>query len=144
MGRIFTKRKKKLIATPSALILPVHVQPGEEIHEEEHWIGQIKEIRGRPALSGNADDPADIWALVEWFWSGEDVAEVLKTLCVHNPSSVRPADSQLAGASKPDHCAAFERLKSDTWDYVSSQCFNGAFFISKDRLGRLFMNEQVS
>ncbi|EIN14551.1 hypothetical protein PUNSTDRAFT_118016 [Punctularia strigosozonata HHB-11173 SS5] len=54
----------------------------------------------------NRSDP-DIWALVQWYWSANDILA----------EKIRNFDSNPYGK--------FERLKSDHYNFVSALCFDG-------------------
>ncbi|KAG8216004.1 hypothetical protein J3R82DRAFT_7996 [Butyriboletus roseoflavus] len=67
------------------------------VPEEDYWIGIIKEIR--------ADSPGDdVWVRVQWFWSPQEVAEVIKSF-------------------DPTLCGKYEKLFSDNFDILSVHCF---------------------
>ncbi|EGO01175.1 hypothetical protein SERLA73DRAFT_72145 [Serpula lacrymans var. lacrymans S7.3] len=86
-----------------ALILPHGVEPTDDITDDQYWIGVIRDIRARSA------DSEDVWARVQWYWDGEDVARVIKSL--------------------------YERIFSDTYDYVSTSCFSGEHHFSTRNSG---------
>lgn len=80
----------------TAFILPHGVLPGKSYEATVYWIGKIKQIRAR--------NEEDVWALVQWFWSPQEVNSVIKSFDVSG-------------------CGQYERIKSDYYDYVSSECF---------------------
>ncbi|KAI9458515.1 hypothetical protein HD554DRAFT_1705141 [Boletus coccyginus] len=69
-----------------------------EVMKDNHWIGKIREIRG--------DGPDNVWIHVQWFWSPQEVAEVIKSF-------------------DPTICGKYERLLSNNCDIVSVHCVVG-------------------
>ena len=69
-----------------------------------------------------------VWARVQWYWSGKDVAGLIKSLYIslHFFYVTLYAHSRF---SKPSNCGRYERIYSDQYDYVSSQSFNGMSLI---------------
>ncbi|KAG2098884.1 hypothetical protein BD769DRAFT_1512305 [Suillus cothurnatus] len=80
----------------TAFILPEGVLPGKEHHPTAYWIGRIKQIRAR--------NDEDVWALVQWYWSPQEVNSVIKSFVVSD-------------------CGQYERILSDYYDYVSTASF---------------------
>ncbi|KAF8878062.1 hypothetical protein BD779DRAFT_1676985 [Infundibulicybe gibba] len=82
----------------TALILPFGREAKEEIEVHKFWVGKIKEIRAR--------NENDVWVRVQWYYSGRDVSAIVKSF---------------------DHrsCGKYERILSDHYDFVSTQCFDG-------------------
>ncbi|KAG6380125.1 hypothetical protein JVT61DRAFT_8212 [Boletus reticuloceps] len=64
--------------------------------KDNHWIGKIREIRG--------NGPDNVWVRVQWYWSPEEVAKVIKSF-------------------NPDVCGKYERLFSNNFDIISVSCF---------------------
>ncbi|KIJ63590.1 hypothetical protein HYDPIDRAFT_40999 [Hydnomerulius pinastri MD-312] len=81
----------------TAFIVPYQEVPSDDLPLEDHWIGRIREIR--------ANTSEDVWVKVQWYWSPQEVAEVIKSF-------------------NPEHCGKKEKLFSDNYDIVSSQCFS--------------------
>ncbi|KAF9224845.1 hypothetical protein BS17DRAFT_53556 [Gyrodon lividus] len=81
-----------------AYIKPYETAPSEEMPMEDHWIGRIREIR--------ASGPDNVWVRVQWYWSPQEVAQVIKSF-------------------HPEFCGQYEKLFSGNHDIVSSQCFSG-------------------
>lgn len=79
-----------------AFILPEGVLPDGIHHPTAYWIGRIKQIRARG--EGN------VWALVQWYWSPQEVSSVIKSFDVSG-------------------CGQYEKIYSDYCDYVSSDSF---------------------
>jgi hypothetical protein len=105
----------------SVLVLPVDAPLDEEIELHEYWVAKILDIRV-------GEDKDDAWAKVQWFWSGGDVAEQIKSLCVI-VSCLRDFFSlSMILFSDASHRAQLERLLSDSYDYVSCQSFSGSRF----------------
>ncbi|KAH7882991.1 hypothetical protein F5I97DRAFT_1978297 [Phlebopus sp. FC_14] len=65
---------------------------------EEHWIAKIREI-----AAANAEE---VWVRVQWFWSPDEVSQVIKSF-------------------HPEFCGQYEKIFSDNHDIISSQCFAG-------------------
>ncbi|KAG1721463.1 hypothetical protein EDB19DRAFT_1772800 [Suillus lakei] len=81
----------------NAFILPEGVLPTAEMHHPNaYWIGKIKQIKAR--------NQEDVWALVQWFWSPQEVASVIKSFDVSG-------------------FGQYERIYSDYYDYVSTDSF---------------------
>ena len=64
-----------------------------ELDEHEHWVGKIKELRAHKNAKESLDvlsipltfsippiNNDKVWARVQWYWSGEDVAQLIKSL----------------------------------------------------------------
>ncbi|OBZ76345.1 hypothetical protein A0H81_03060 [Grifola frondosa] len=69
---------------------------------EDIWIGSIVEIRARP--------DHETWVKVQWYWSRNDVAGLIKSF-------------------DPLQCAPYERLSSDSCDILSPYCFSRVVWI---------------
>lgn len=80
----------------TAFILPEGVLPDILHHPTAYWIGKIKQIRAR--------NDEDVWALVQWYWSPQEVNSVIKSFDVSG-------------------CGQYERIMSDYYDYVSTASF---------------------
>ncbi|KAG1789180.1 uncharacterized protein HD556DRAFT_1399622 [Suillus plorans] len=80
----------------TAFILPEGVLPDKLHHPTAYWIGRIKEIRAR--------NDEDVWVLVQWYWSPQEVNSVIKSFDVSG-------------------CGQYERIMSDYYDYVSTASF---------------------
>ncbi|KAG1769832.1 hypothetical protein EDD22DRAFT_868128 [Suillus occidentalis] len=80
----------------TAFILPEGVLPDILHHPTAYWIGRIKQIRAR--------NEEDVWALVQWYWSPQEVNSVIKSFDVSG-------------------CGQYERIMSDYYDYVSTTSF---------------------
>ncbi|TDL27726.1 hypothetical protein BD410DRAFT_893925 [Rickenella mellea] len=100
------KKQYQFMTGKTAFILPTDVEPGTEADDCDFWIGKIKDIRAR------GDDPSEVWVRVQWYWSPEEVAE-----------KVRSFD-----ATK---CSKYERLLSNSYDFVHSSCFDGLIDVMK-------------
>jgi len=59
-----------------ALLLPSFANPGqdEDMDENELWVAKIRDIRSR--------NNEDVWVRVQWYYSADDVAAVIKSLYV--------------------------------------------------------------
>ncbi|KDQ32743.1 hypothetical protein PLEOSDRAFT_153588 [Pleurotus ostreatus PC15] len=94
----------------NAIILPPESEAmrRKELPEYRYWVGKIKDIRGR-----NVDtDQPDVWAHVQWYYSGEDANELT---------------NEFDKAS----CSNYERIISNTHDYVSSSSFEDVVKVKK-------------
>ncbi|KAF9238941.1 hypothetical protein BU15DRAFT_74901 [Melanogaster broomeanus] len=85
-------------------IKPYATTPSEAIPDEDYWIGKVRDIR--------ANGPDDVWVRVQWYWSPQEVAEVIKSF-------------------HPEFCGKYEKLFSDNHDIVSSRCFAGHIHVEK-------------
>ncbi|KIK97943.1 hypothetical protein PAXRUDRAFT_24417 [Paxillus rubicundulus Ve08.2h10] len=87
----------------TAYIKPYETDPSEETPPEDYWIARIREIRG----TDDSSDPEDaqVWVRVQWYWSPQEVAQVVKSF-------------------KPEYCGKYEKIFSDSYDIVSSRCFS--------------------
>ncbi|KAG1819146.1 uncharacterized protein BJ212DRAFT_1344327 [Suillus subaureus] len=61
----------KFSTQETAFILPEGVLPDKMHHPTAYWIGKIKQIRAR--------NEEDVWVLVQWFWSPQEVNSVIKS-----------------------------------------------------------------
>ncbi|KDR77282.1 hypothetical protein GALMADRAFT_246612 [Galerina marginata CBS 339.88] len=82
-------------------ILPNGREPGVEFAESEYWIGKIKDIRAEEHVE---DGSNTVWARVQWYYSGKDVGDVIKSF-----------DQSAIGR--------FERIFSDHFDLVGPESF---------------------
>ncbi|KAF9463258.1 hypothetical protein BDZ94DRAFT_1259504 [Collybia nuda] len=87
-----------------ATVLPYKAIVGEELPLHKYWVARIKEIRAK------GED--EVWARVQWHWSGHEVAGTIKSF---------------HGAS----CGNYERIYSDHFDYVSSSAFDAVVHVHK-------------
>ncbi|KAH7921475.1 hypothetical protein BV22DRAFT_1132262 [Leucogyrophana mollusca] len=85
----------EFVVNDTVFIVPEGTSPGDDIPPEKYWLGVIKEIRSK------SDE--EVFARIQWYWSGEEVASVVKSF---------PAES----------CAKRERIFSDYHDYVPVAC----------------------
>ncbi|KAH6903166.1 hypothetical protein BKA70DRAFT_602404 [Coprinopsis sp. MPI-PUGE-AT-0042] len=83
-------------------ILPAECTPGSGIQEHDYWVGTITGIR---AWVDAVNDSNEVWARVQWLYSGKDAHGAVNSF-------------------NPDHCGRFERLWADTHDYVTVEAFN--------------------
>lgn len=65
-----------------------------------------------------------VWARVQWYWSGTEVAGIIKSLFVIFAYMLVFFFTRCF-YSQASSCGRFERIFSDQYDYVSSQSFNG-------------------
>ncbi|KAG6890358.1 hypothetical protein C0992_002082 [Termitomyces sp. T32_za158] len=80
-----------------AVILPHGRRVGEALEMHEYWVGRIRDVRAR--------DANDVWTLVQWYWA--------------------PHDLRALRSFDPALCSPYERVFSDTFDYVSTASFDG-------------------
>ncbi|THH12569.1 hypothetical protein EW146_g7573 [Bondarzewia mesenterica] len=90
------------------------------------WVGRIVEFAGRDDLS----DPgiSMVWAKVQWFYSGTDIAEEVENLCVIQFLPVLKPVSwtwPFHTISDATACGRFERMLSDVHDYVPYTSLKG-------------------
>ncbi|KAF9485638.1 hypothetical protein BDN70DRAFT_534900 [Pholiota conissans] len=84
-----------------AAILPYGREPGTEIEDWEYWVAKIKDIRAQL----HPDGSNTVWAKVQWFYSGRDVANVVKSF-------------------ESDAIGRFERIYADHDDFIESESVN--------------------
>ncbi|KAF8351990.1 hypothetical protein F5887DRAFT_9118 [Amanita rubescens] len=84
-----------------ALILPRDIGPKETegMEDNEYWIGKVRGIR---ALGSEED----VWAKVQWYYTPEDVACIIKSFDTST-------------------CGHYERIFSDHFDYIHVDSFSG-------------------
>ncbi|RDB28179.1 hypothetical protein Hypma_001294 [Hypsizygus marmoreus] len=92
----------------TATVLPHKAQVGSGLELHQYWVVKIRDIRVR--------GEADVWARVQWYWSGSEVQGVIKSL---------------ATASDGHACGQYERIFSDHFDYVSSSAFDAVLPVKK-------------
>ncbi|KAF8842784.1 hypothetical protein BDN67DRAFT_1067392 [Paxillus ammoniavirescens] len=89
----------------TAYIKPYETDPSEEMPPEDYWIARIREIRATDNSSDPENQAPQVWVRVQWYWSPQEVAQVVKSF-------------------KPEYCGKYEKIFSDNYDIVSSQCFS--------------------
>ncbi|KAF8624660.1 hypothetical protein AX17_006991 [Amanita inopinata Kibby_2008] len=87
-----------------ALLLPPDASAENDLGDPDYWVAKIKDIRAR--------SEHDVWVKVQWYYSPQDVADVIKSF-------------------KPEHCGLYERIFSDHYDYVQVTCFGGCVSMSR-------------
>ncbi|KJA25224.1 hypothetical protein HYPSUDRAFT_37698 [Hypholoma sublateritium FD-334 SS-4] len=90
-----------------AIILPSGREPGSNMELWEYWVGRIKDIRAEIDEEGTNT----VWAKVQWFYSGRDVADVIKSF---DPASV----------------TGHERIYADHYDFVESEAFDAVISVT--------------
>ncbi|PPQ79081.1 hypothetical protein CVT25_002306 [Psilocybe cyanescens] len=103
-----TKEGYKFMKEDNAAILPHGRDPEAGLDEEQYWIGKIKDIRAEI----HDDGSNTVWARVQWFYSGTDVASVVKSF-----------DESAIGK--------YEKVFSDHFDYVGPEAFNAVVPMAK-------------
>ncbi|TFK31686.1 hypothetical protein BDQ12DRAFT_693727 [Crucibulum laeve] len=73
----------------------------KELVQHDFWIGKIREIKAKV----DEDETNEVWVDVQWYYSGSNVGDVIKSFDV-------------------SACGKYERVKSDHHDFVSSEAFN--------------------
>ncbi|KAF8909646.1 hypothetical protein CPB84DRAFT_1765103 [Gymnopilus junonius] len=91
-----------------AAILPHGRDPGEELDLSNYWVGVIKDIR---ALILD-DDMNTVWAKVNWYYSGQDVKNAIKSF-----------DQSAIGN--------YERIQAEHEDIVGSESFESVLNLIK-------------
>ncbi|KAF7305407.1 BAH domain-containing protein [Mycena chlorophos] len=115
----------------TAAILPATAAPGVKIPNHEYWVVKIKDIRGRmrstlddvpkpkrrkrpleDVENGAADSYLDVWVRIQWYYSPQDVAPLVKGF-------------------DPAHCSVYERIYSSHSETISAQTFEGRVSVRK-------------
>ncbi|KAH9474725.1 hypothetical protein JR316_0013190 [Psilocybe cubensis] len=103
-----TNEGHKFKKEDNVAILPHGRDPGNHIEDEEYWIAKIKDIRAEL----HEDGSNTVWARVQWFYSADDVASVIKSF-----------DKSTIGK--------YEKIFSDHYDYVGPESFNAIIPMAK-------------
>ncbi|KAF8964738.1 hypothetical protein BDZ97DRAFT_1659688 [Flammula alnicola] len=85
----------------SVAILPNGREPGSDIEFWEYWVAKIRDVRAEI----HTDGTNTVWAKVQWFYSGKDVADVIKSF-----------DAAAVGR--------YERIFADHYDFLESESFD--------------------
>ncbi|KAF8803347.1 hypothetical protein BYT27DRAFT_7171823 [Phlegmacium glaucopus] len=93
-----------------AIVVPMGRNPQGDTELSEYWVAKIKDIR---AIVYDENSNA-VWARVQWFYSGKDVSDVVKSF-----------DRNIIDK--------YERIFSDHYDFVVPEAFNGLITVAKFR-----------
>ncbi|KAJ7076459.1 hypothetical protein B0H15DRAFT_863886 [Mycena belliarum] len=96
-------------------VLPNRRKVGDPIDDLDYWLCQVVDIR--------AKSDTNVWALVQWFYSPQEAAE-----------EVPGFDAS--------HCGAYERLRSNHTDCISSAVFDGKVIV-KEYNDTSLMQEEI-
>ncbi|KAF9525287.1 hypothetical protein CPB83DRAFT_859833 [Crepidotus variabilis] len=91
-----------------ALVLPHGRDPDARQSLESYWVARVKDIRAEVFPDGSNL----VWVQVQWFYSGKDTSDVVKSF-----------DRQ--------HVGKFERIFSDHLDFVEPEAFDEAITVYK-------------